>query len=55
MDDGADVAARLVDFAMDEALDVHQATLLVDRIGIEIKFHDVFGDDRRRRLGSERR
>ena len=48
--DGVDVGPRLVDFAVDEALDVHEPPGLIDRIGIEVVLHDVGGGDDRRRL-----
>jgi len=35
------VGPRLVDFAVDEALGVERASLVLDRIAVEVEFHDV--------------
>ena len=43
------VRPRLVDLAVDEALEEHAAAALVDGIAIEIELHDVGGGDVRRR------
>jgi L-ascorbate metabolism protein UlaG (beta-lactamase superfamily) len=43
------VGPRLVDLAVDAALEVHQPPALIDRIGIEVVLHDVVDRDHRRR------
>ena len=47
--DGIDVRPRLVDLAVNETLDEHAAAVLIDRIGIEVEFHDVVGGHQSRR------
>ncbi len=37
----ADIGPRLKDAAMDRALAVHDAAALVDRVAVEVEFHDV--------------
>jgi hypothetical protein len=48
MDDGFDVRPRLVNLAMDKALEKACTPLRIDGIGIEVVFHDVVCRDQRR-------
>ena len=50
--DGIDIGTGLVDLAVDEALNIHESPGLIDRIGIEVVFHDVRRGDDRGRLGA---
>ena len=45
MHNGVHVSTRLVDLAMNEPLDVEAAAFALDRIAVEIKFHDIGGRD----------
>src|SRR5204862_8116032 len=49
VNDGHHVRPRFVDFAVDEAFQEHRAAAGIDRIAVEIEFHDVAGGDQRRR------
>src|ERR1700736_2798804 len=39
--DGDDVGTRLIDRAMDRPLEIHRTTARIDRVAVEIVFHDV--------------
>jgi len=41
MDDGMDVASHLVDLAMNEALEGQAASLLINRVGVEVELQNV--------------
>src|SRR6266536_2662915 len=43
------IRPQLVDFAVDEAFDHAAATLRINRIGVEVVFHDVAGGYQNRR------
>src|SRR5215472_5318798 len=43
MYDRPDVGMGLVDFAVDEALDIEGTTVWLERISVEIELHDVVG------------
>jgi hypothetical protein len=46
---GGHVGPRLVDLAVDEALEEDAAAALIDRVRVEIELHDVFRGDERGR------
>src|SRR5262249_35354790 len=49
VDDGVDIRPHLVDLAVDEALLVGAAPLRIDRLAVEVVFHDVVRGHRRGR------
>src|SRR5450631_2693300 len=52
MDYGLHVRSYPVDLAVDESLQIRAPAFCVDRVSLEIEFHDVGGGDRRRRDAS---
>src|SRR5215831_21221414 len=55
VDNGIDIRAYFVNFAMNVPLNVHELALLIDRVGIEVVFHDVLGRDDRRGFGARQK
>ena len=49
VNDGHHIRPRLVDFAVNEAFEKHRPAAGIDRLAVEIEFHDVSGGDQRRR------